>query len=145
GHHYYWIGAPEIWISLGAVFSALEVIPLTLLILEAYGHYRMLQQGGVNFPYRAAFWFLISTAVWNLVGAGVLGFVVNMPAVSYYQHGSFVTPAHGHGALMGVYGMFAIAVQSRQTEGVERPAPQDRLLGTQHRFGGHDSHHPASR
>ena len=70
GHHYYWIGAPEIWISLGAVFSALEVIPLTLLILEAYGHYRMLQQGGVNFPYRAAFWFLISTAVWNLVGAG---------------------------------------------------------------------------
>ncbi len=28
---------------------------------------------------------------------------------------------------------------------MERPAPQDRLLGTQHRFGGHDSHHPASR
>ena len=129
GHHYYWIGAPEIWISLGAVFSALEVIPLTLLILEAYGHYRMLQQGGVNFPYRAAFWFLISTAVWNLVGAGVLGFLINLPAVSYYQHGSFLTPAHGHGALMGVYGMFAIAVLLYTLRNLVKPkAWNDRLL-----------------
>ena len=110
GHHYYWIGAPDMWISLGAVFSALEVIPLTLLVLEAYGQYRMVTAGGREFPYRASFWFLIATSVWNLVGAGVLGFLINLPAVNYFEHGSFLTAAHGHGALAGVYGMLAIGL-----------------------------------
>ncbi|SMO60982.1 nitric-oxide reductase large subunit [Melghirimyces algeriensis] len=129
GHHYYWIGAPEAWIGLGAVFSALEVIPLTLLILEAYGQYRVLKQGGVHFPYRASFWFLISTAIWNLVGAGVLGFLINLPAVSYFQHGSWLTPAHGHGALMGVYGMFAIAVLLYTLRNLVKPEKwNDRIL-----------------
>jgi nitric oxide reductase subunit B len=110
GHHYYWIGAPEAWIALGAVFSALEVIPLTLLMVEAYGQYKTIRVGGGEFPYAASFWFLVATAFWNLVGAGVLGFLINLPFVSYFQHGSFLTAAHGHGALMGVYGMLAIAL-----------------------------------
>jgi nitric oxide reductase subunit B len=110
GHHYYWIGAPEAWIALGAVFSALEVIPLTLLMVEAYGQYKVIRAGGQEFPYKAAFWFLVATAFWNLFGAGALGFLINLPFVSYFQHGSFLTAAHGHGALMGVYGMLAIAL-----------------------------------
>ena len=121
GHHYYWIGAPDLWIGLGAVFSAIEVIPLTLLILEAYGQYKVLVDGGSKFPYRASFWFLISTAVWNLIGAGVLGFLINLPSVSYFEHGSFLTPAHGHGAMMGVYGMFAIAVLLFTLRNIVRP------------------------
>jgi len=110
GHHYYWIGAPDMWIALGAVFSALEVIPLTLLVLEAYGQYRMVTAGGKQFPYRAAFWFLIATGFWNLTGAGVLGFLINLPVVNYFEHGSFLTAAHGHGALAGVYGMLAVGL-----------------------------------
>lgn len=110
GHHYYWIGAPEFWIALGSVFSALEVIPLSLLMVEAYGQYKVIRDGGIDFPYKAAFWFLVATAFWNLFGAGVLGFLINLPFVSYFQHGSFLTAAHGHGALMGVYGMLAIAL-----------------------------------
>ncbi|MGI5836854.1 MAG: nitric-oxide reductase large subunit, partial [Chloroflexota bacterium] len=110
GHHYYWIGAPEVWIALGAVFSALEVIPLTLLVLEAYGQYRLVTAGGKQFPYRASFWFLIATAFWNLTGAGVLGFLINLPVVNYFEHGSFLTAAHGHGALAGVYGMLAVGL-----------------------------------
>jgi nitric oxide reductase subunit B len=110
GHHYYWIGSPEMWIALGAVFSALEVIPLTLLVIEAYGQYRIAQEGGAKFPYRATFWFLAATAFWNLFGAGVLGFLINLPFVNYFEHGSFLTAAHGHGALAGVYGMLAIAL-----------------------------------
>ena len=110
GHHYYWIGAPEAWIALGAVFSALEVIPLTLLMVEAYGQYRVIRAGGHEFPYKAAFWFLVATAFWNLFGAGALGFLINLPFVNYFQHGSFLTAAHAHGALMGVYGMLAIAL-----------------------------------
>jgi nitric oxide reductase subunit B len=110
GHHYYWIGAPEAWMGLGAVFSALEVIPLSLLMVEAYGQYKVIRAGGVGFPYAASFWFLLATGFWNLFGAGVLGFLINLPFVSYFQHGSFLTAAHGHGALMGVYGMLAIAL-----------------------------------
>jgi nitric oxide reductase subunit B len=52
----------------------------------------------------------VATAFWNLFGAGVLGFLINLPFVNYFQHGSFLTAAHGHGALMGVYGMLAIAL-----------------------------------
>jgi nitric oxide reductase subunit B len=110
GHHYYWIGAPEAWMALGAIFSALEVIPLSLLMVEAYGQYKVIRAGGTEFPYAASFWFLVATAFWNLFGAGVLGFLINLPFVSYFQHGSFLTAAHAHGALMGVYGMLAIAL-----------------------------------
>lgn len=110
GHHYYWIGAPEAWVALGAVFSALEVIPLSLLMVEAYGQYKVIRAGGHEFPYKAAFWFLVATAFWNLFGAGALGFLINLPFVNYFQHGSFLTAAHAHGALMGVYGMLAIAL-----------------------------------
>ncbi|MEH6907930.1 nitric-oxide reductase large subunit [Neobacillus drentensis] len=110
GHHYYYNGSAEVWIGLGSVFSALEIIPLTLLILEAYEQYKMLRDGGVDFPYKSTFWFLISTALWNLVGAGVLGFLINLPAVNYFEHGQQLTPAHGHAAMMGVYGMFAISL-----------------------------------
>jgi nitric oxide reductase subunit B len=121
GHHYYWIGAPEAWMALGAVFSALEVIPLSLLMVEAYGQYKVIRTGGIEFPYKAAFWFLVATAFWNLFGAGVLGFLINLPFVSYFQHGSFLTAAHGHGALMGVYGMLAIALAVFSLRNIVKP------------------------
>jgi len=129
GHHYYWIGAPDMWIGFGAVFSALEVVPLTLLMLEAYEQYKMQKQGGVNFPYKGTFYFLIATAFWNLFGAGLLGFLINLPIVSYFQHGSWLTPTHGHGALMGVYGMLAIALLLYVLRNIIKPeAWSDRLV-----------------
>lgn len=129
GHHYYWIGAPDMWIGLGAVFSAMEVIPLTLLMLEAYDQYKMQKQGGTNFPYKATFMFLIATAFWNLFGAGLLGFLINLPIVSYFQHGSWLTPTHGHGALMGVYGMLAIALLLYVLRNITKPeAWSDKLV-----------------
>ncbi|MBI4866558.1 MAG: cbb3-type cytochrome c oxidase subunit I [Candidatus Wallbacteria bacterium] len=110
GHHYYWIGAPEAWIAVGSVFSALEVVPLTLLLVEAAAHYRKSRDPKLCGPYSETFLFLASTAFWNLVGAGLLGFLINLPAVSYYEHGTFLTATHGHGAMMGVFGFLAIAV-----------------------------------
>ncbi|WP_071394549.1 nitric-oxide reductase large subunit [Bacillus tuaregi] len=121
GHHYYYNGSSEAWIGLGAVFSALEVVPLTLLILEAYEHYKTMKAGGIDFPYKGTFWFLISVGIWNLVGAGVLGFLINLPAVSFFEHGQFLTPAHGHGAMMGVYGMFAIALLLYSLRNIVKP------------------------
>jgi nitric oxide reductase subunit B len=110
GHHYYWIGAGDFWIGLGSIFSALEVVPLTLLAVEAAEQWVVMKRGGKTFPWKHAFMFLVAVAFWNLFGAGVLGFLINLPAVSYFEHGSFLTANHGHAATMGVFGMLAIAL-----------------------------------
>ncbi len=112
-HHYYFVGLPEIWLALGSAFSALEVIPLTLMGIDAYEHYRLIkaqERDGRVFPYTTVFYFLMATAVWNLVGAGGLGFLINLPVVNYFTHGSFLTATHGHAALAGVYGNLALAL-----------------------------------
>ncbi len=127
GHHFYWTGAPHVWMALGAVFSALEVIPLTLLVYEAYGHYRAIKDGGRAFPYHASFLFLIGTGFWNLVGAGGLGFLINLPVVNYFEHGTFLTAAHAHAALFGVYGMFALALLLYVLRNLAGGAWSDRL------------------
>jgi nitric oxide reductase subunit B len=129
GHHYYYNGSPESWIAIGAVFSALEIIPLTLLVFEANDHYKLLKEGGVHFPYKMTFWFLIATSLWNIVGAGVTGFLINLPAVNYFEHGQQLTPAHAHAAMMGVYGMFAIAVLIYSLRNIVNPKKwNDKLL-----------------
>ena len=64
----------------------------------------------VGFPHKWTFRFLIAVGVWNFVGAGVLGFLINLPIVSYFQAGTNLTPNHGHAALMGVFGMLAVAL-----------------------------------
>jgi len=116
-HHLYFSGTPAVHMALGAFFSAMEVIPLVLLTYEAW---RFMRLGGVKgelstlgasprvFPHKWAVMFLIAVGFWNFIGAGVFGFLINLPFVSYYQIGTAFTPNHGHGALMGVYGMLAI-------------------------------------
>ena len=42
---------------------------------------------------------------WNFLGAGVFGFLINLPIVSYYEIGTALTANHAHAAMMGVYGM----------------------------------------
>lgn len=110
GHHYYWQGDHSIWLALGSCFSALEVVPLCLLIWEAYTHYRLYKKSDIAFPYKGTFIFLASTGLWNAIGAGALGFLINTPAVNYFEHGTQWTAAHAHGSMAGVYGMFSIAI-----------------------------------
>jgi nitric oxide reductase subunit B len=115
-HHLYFSGAPAVHMALGAFFSAMEVIPLVLLTFEAW---RFMQLGGDQrqsvltasseaFPHKWAVMFLIAVGFWNFLGAGVFGFLINLPIVSYYEIGTQFTANHGHGAMMGVYGMLAI-------------------------------------
>lgn len=116
-HHVYFNGAPAQFMALGAFFSAMEVIPLVLLTLEAW---RFIQIGSRTseecamctpageFPHMWAVMFLIAVGFWNFLGAGVFGFLINLPIVSYYEIGTQFTANHGHGAMMGVYGMLAI-------------------------------------
>ncbi len=111
-HHLYFSGSPAVHMAAGAFFSAMEVIPLVLLTFEAY---RFIRLGGSStavpgqpFPHRWALMFLIAVGFWNFLGAGVFGFLINLPIVSYYEIGTQFTANHGHGALMGVYGMLAV-------------------------------------
>src|SRR5512142_2988476 len=116
-HHVYFSGAPAIHMSLGAFFSAMEVIPLLFLTYEAWrfmqlgtppGGRTMLGTSTAEFPHKWAVMFLIAVGFWNFLGAGVFGFLVNLPIVSYYEIGTQFTANHAHGALMGVYGMLAM-------------------------------------
>jgi nitric oxide reductase subunit B len=54
--------------------------------------------------------FLVAVGFWNFVGAGVFGFLINLPIVSYYQIGTALTANHAHGAMMGVYGMMGVGL-----------------------------------
>ena len=116
-HHLYFSGAPAQHMALGAFFSAMEVIPLVLLTYEAWrfmqlgspgGQVSPLKTGPRQFPHKWAVMFLIAVGFWNFLGAGVFGFLINLPIVSYYEIGTAFTANHGHGAMMGVYGMLAI-------------------------------------
>jgi nitric oxide reductase subunit B len=113
-HHLYFSGEPAEHMALGAFFSAGEVIPLTFLTVEAWS---FLQLGAAQesrsqtpFPHRWAVMFLVSVGFWNFLGAGIFGFLVNLPIVSYYEIGTALTANHGHAAMMGVYGMLALGL-----------------------------------
>ena len=113
-HHLYFSGEPAEHMALGAFFSAAEVIPLTFLTVEAWS---FLQLGAAQhsrsqtpFPHRWAVMFLVSVGFWNFLGAGVFGFLINLPIVSYYEIGTALTANHGHAAMMGVYGMLALGL-----------------------------------
>ena len=111
-HHLYFSGTSAAHMALGAAFSAMEVIPLLLLTLEAWAFIRSgersMQPGG--HPHRWAVRFLMATGVWNFLGAGVFGFLINLPVVSYYEIGTGLTANHAHTAMMGVYGMLAVGL-----------------------------------
>jgi nitric oxide reductase subunit B len=109
-HHLFWAGAPASIIALGAVFSALEIVPLTLLGFEVVHNLRVIKSGGKDYAYKWPIYFFISVAFWNLVGAGMFGFLINPPIVLYYSQGINTTPLHSHTALFGVYGMLAISL-----------------------------------
>ncbi len=109
-HHLYFAGMPESVLALGAVFSALEVVPLALIAFEAHDHWRAERQAPWVQRYHLPLMFFLAVAFWNLVGAGVLGFLINPPLSLYYLQGLMTTPAHAHAALFGVYGMLGIGL-----------------------------------
>ena len=109
-HHLYWTGTPLAIMALGALFSALEVVPLTFLGFEAAINFRAIELGGKAFPYRWPLFFFIAVAFWNMLGAGVFGFLINPPIVLYYIQGTNTTPLHAHTALYGVYGTLSLAL-----------------------------------
>lgn len=116
GHHWYFTGQSTLNMGLAACFSSLEVVPLTLLTLDAWDFIRLKDrtceecQKPLAAKHQWTIKFLIAVGVWNFVGAGVFGFLINLPIVSYFEMGTTLTPNHGHAAMFGVFGMLALAV-----------------------------------
>ena len=109
-HHLYFTGTPTAVLALGATFSALEVVPLALMGFEAWENLKISQSSEWIKAYKWPIYSFISVAFWNLVGAGIFGFLINPPIALYYMQGLNTTPVHGHTALFGVYGMLGIGL-----------------------------------
>lgn len=110
GHHWYWTGGPDIWVPLGAMFSFIEVLPLTLLIIEAIEELQLIKKQKV-FEYRLAYLYIFGAAFWNFVGAGVFGGgTINAPLINYYEHATFLSLNHAHTSLFGAFGLLALGL-----------------------------------
>lgn len=130
-HHLYFAGTTTAVIALGASFSALEVVPLALIGLEAYDTYRHSQATPWMQRYRWTILFFLAVSFWNLVGAGLFGFLINTPLALYYMQGLNLTPLHGHTALFGVYGMLGIGLLLFCVRGLKPDAVwNERMLST---------------
>jgi len=116
-HNFYWNAKPVATMALGSVFSTLQFVPLILLTVEAWrfknmpkiavGNLEHKKLGDFGFP--EVFLFLVAVNFWNFFGAGVLGIIINLPLMNYYEHGTYLTVNHAHAALMGVYGNISLA------------------------------------
>ena len=109
-HHLYFSGTPTSIMAIGASFSALEVVPLVLIGLEAFATWRMQHAAPWMMRYRWPIVFFVGVAFWNLIGAGLFGFMINPPLALYYMQGLNTTPVHAHTALFGVYGLLSLGL-----------------------------------
>ena len=129
GHHYFWIGTPEYWWEIGALFSALEPLPLVAMfihVLYDWGKTQGSEMGSEGdesnvksvIKNKPAFTWFVLNAFGNFLGAGIWGFFHTLPQVNLYTHGTQFTSSHGHLAFFGAYatilvGMMYIAVQGK--------------------------------
>jgi nitric oxide reductase subunit B len=134
-HNFYWNAKPVATMALGSVFSTLQFVPLILLTVEAWRFKNMPQlmvTGGRKikgkFGYTEVFMFLIAVNFWNFFGAGVMGIIVNLPIMNYFEHGTYLTINHAHAALMGVYGNISLAALLFATKLVLKPSQWNQNL-----------------
>lgn len=109
-HHLYFSGTPTSVIAVGAMISALEVVPLLVVGFEAYTRHKVEHEAEWERIYHWPFMFFAAVLFWNLVGAGLFGFLINPPIALYYMQGLNTTANHGHAALFGVYGMLGLGL-----------------------------------
>ena len=109
-HHLYFSGTPTVALAWGSVFSALEVVPLVLVGFDAMEDLRRSHQTQWVRQYKWPIYYFVAVAFWNMIGAGLFGFMINPPIALYYMQGLNTTPLHGHAALFGVYGMLGIGL-----------------------------------
>ncbi|HWI65354.1 MAG TPA: cbb3-type cytochrome c oxidase subunit I, partial [Symbiobacteriaceae bacterium] len=127
-HHLYFTGTPMAVMALGAVFSALEVVPLVLIGFEAYENLTLAGVKPWVEAYKWPIYFFVAVAAWNLIGAGLFGFFINPPIALYYMQGLNTTPVHGHTALFGVYGVLGMGLMLFCLRGLSLGTPWNNKL-----------------
>ena len=106
GHHYFWIGTPDYWFSIGGFFSALEPIPLVAMVVHSVYDAGVHKFRSSNHPALA---WIIAHTFGNFLGAGVWGFMHTLPQINLYTHGTQWSASHGHLAFFGAYATINIA------------------------------------
>ncbi len=128
-HHYYWYGGAAYWVGWGAIFSSMEPVPLITLVVRGLKEYTEIQKAGRTFSYKWPMYFLVAASFWNFLGAGIFGFLINLPIINFYEHGTYLTMHHGHTAMFGTYGMLSVALLLFSWRGlVEKAYWKDGLL-----------------
>jgi len=107
GHHYYWIGTPEYWLWWGGIFSAMEPLPILLMVIDTLRH---VKHRKLEIKERLVLYWVVGGAIFHFVGAGVLGVAHTLPIVNRWTHGTQVTTSHGHTAFFGAYAMLILMV-----------------------------------
>ncbi|GAA0348628.1 nitric-oxide reductase large subunit [Bowmanella denitrificans] len=107
-HHMYFSGTTTPVMAVGATFSALEVVPLVVLGYEAFENWRLQQRAPWMQQIKWPLMCFVAVSFWNMLGAGVFGFMINPPVALYYIQGLNTTATHAHAALFGVYGFLAL-------------------------------------
>jgi nitric oxide reductase subunit B len=107
GHHYYWIGTPKYWLLVGGVFSALEPVPILLMVIDTL---RDVKERKKEIANRTALYWAVGCAVLHFFGAGVWGFAHTLPQINKWTHGTQVTASHGHFAFFGAYVMLNLTM-----------------------------------
>ena len=128
-HHYFWYGGPSFWVGWGAIFSSMEPVPLMTLVVRGLKEYQSIRKEGKAFQYRWPMYFLVAASFWNFLGAGIFGFLINLPIINFYEHGTYLTMHHAHTAMFGTYGMLSIALLLFSWRGlVDKAYWKDRIL-----------------
>lgn len=125
-HHYFWIGTPEFWQFWGSLFSALEPLPLIFCFWHIYLDAHHDRKPLKNAP---AFYFILGSVMLEQVGAGILGFTMTFALTNVWSHGTWITPAHGHLALFGTFGMLGIAAAYYAVPAMRGIKDYDQRLG----------------
>lgn len=107
GHHYFWIGTPSYWLWIGSIWSAMEPVPLLIMVWDAFRTTRETRTPIANKP---ALYWTVGHALLNFIGAGLFGVVHTLAPINKWTHGTQVTPAHGHLAFYGAYVMLVISM-----------------------------------
>lgn len=106
-HHFYWTGTPAFWLPVGQAFSALQVVPILLIVLGSFHGIRGNRAPGASVISLGLF---LSSAFWHLLGAGIMGAFLALPRINRYAHGTLLTSAHSHLALFGVFGFLVLGL-----------------------------------
>ena len=124
GHHYFWIGTPEYWWEIGALFSALEPVPLVAMFVHVLydwgkeqGHAQATDSTAHAVNNGPAMAWIVTNAFGNFLGAGIWGFFHTLPQVNIYTHGTQFTASHGHLSFFGAYATILIGMMYLSIQG----------------------------